>query len=129
MAMSTYGTLFLTGTIIGEINNISIGGVSVTAIDVSILTSTAKSYVAGFSDGGSITITMMATAVSQQVIQANTTTSSAYQINVGGTVATNPKINFNAFRQSQTFEAQPDGVVMTTLVLRTDGAVVVGIQP
>lgn len=128
MAMSTYGTLFLTGTIVGEISSISLGGVQVTAIDVSVLTSSSKSYVAGFSDGGSITITMMAAASTQQVIEANTATSTAYQINVGGTVVGNPKVNFNAFRQSQTFEAQPDGVIMTTLVLRTDGAVVVATQ-
>lgn len=125
MAMSTYGTLFSAGTIVGEIQTISFGGVSVTAIDVSILTTASKKYAAGFSDGGSITLTMMAAPAAQQQIEANSTTSSAYSIKFGTPATGNPQVNFNAFRQSQTFEAQPDGVIMTTLVLRTDGAVTV----
>ena len=126
--MSTYGTLFSTGTLVGEISNISLGGVSVTAIDVSVLTSAASQYAAGYADGGTVTITMMVAPQTQSAVQANTSTSVAYLIKLGGATVGKPSIGFNAFIQGQTFEAQPDGVLMSTLTLRIDGAVTIATQ-
>ena len=126
--MSTYGTLFSTGTLVGEISSISLGGVSVTAIDVSVLTSAASQYAAGYVDGGTVTITMMVAAQTQSSVQSNTSTSVAYLIKLGGAVVGKPSIGFNAFIQGQTFEATPDGVLMSTLTLRIDGAVSIATQ-
>jgi len=126
--MSTYGTLFSTGTLVGEISSISLGGVSVTSIDVSVLTSAASQYAAGYADGGTVTITMMVAAATQSSVQSNTTQSVAYLIKLGGAVAGKPSIGFNAFIQGQTFEATPDGVLMSTLTLRIDGAVTIATQ-
>ena len=128
-SMSTYGTFFSNGTIVGEISSISFGGVSATAIDVSILSSTASQYAAGYADGGTVTITMMVFPATQQQIQANDTVGAgSYAIKLGGAVVGKPSIGFNAYIQGLTFEAQPDGVLMATLTLRIDGVVSITTQ-
>jgi len=126
--MSTYGTLFSAGTLVGEISSISFGGVAVSAIDVSILSSAASQYAAGYADGGTVTITMIVAPATQSAVQSMTSSSVQYAIKLGGAVIGKPAIGFNAFIQGQTFEAQPDGVLMSTLTLRIDGVVTVTTQ-
>lgn len=128
MAMSAFGTIFSTGTLVGEITGITFGGITVSPIDVSVLTSAEKLYIAGFADGGTITVSMMAAAAAPSALASNTTTSVAYVIQFGGAGVTKPTVGFNAFIQSLTFEAQVDGVVMSTLTLRIDGAVTIANQ-
>ena len=128
MAMSAFGTIFSTGTLVGEITGITFGGITVTPIDVSVLTSADKLYIAGFSDGGSITVSMMAAPAAPSLLSSNTTTSVSYVIQFGGAGTTKPTVSFAAFIQSLTFEAQVDGVVMSTLTLRIDGAVTIANQ-
>lgn len=63
MALSSYATEFYAaGILIGEVTNISVGGSSLTEIDITSLTSTDKSYIMGAFDAGTITIDFFAPA-------------------------------------------------------------------
>jgi hypothetical protein len=63
MALSAYNTtLSIGGTTVGEVTNISVGGSSLTEIDITNLTSTDKSYIMGALEAGTLTIDFFAPA-------------------------------------------------------------------
>jgi len=63
MALSAYSTsLTVNGNTIGEVTNISVGGSSLTEIDITNLTSTDKSYIMGALEAGTLTIDFFAPA-------------------------------------------------------------------
>jgi len=125
MAISSYGTLFSTGSVAGEITNISFGGVTASAIDVTKLVDADKSYICGFADGGTVTVTCYCSAT-PTTIAKNTATTTSFMISLGGATSTYPTVSFSAYVQAVSFEAAVDAAVMVTYTLRISGAVTIG---
>ena len=63
MALSSYNTtLTIAAVTVGEVTNISVGGSSLTEIDITNLTSTDKAYIMGALEAGTLTIDFFAPA-------------------------------------------------------------------
>jgi hypothetical protein len=124
MAISSYGSTFTTGIgeIIGEITGISFGGISCAEIDVTALIDTAKKYVLGTKDGGTIEVTcnMNATAPSLPVSGDATTTSYVIRFGTAG-----PSVTFSGYIVSTKMEAGVDQAVQTTYTIRISGDVTI----
>jgi hypothetical protein len=125
MAISSYGTLFSTGSVVGEITNIRFGGVSASSIDVTKLVDADKSYICGFADGGTVTVTCYCNGA-PTAIAKNTATTTSFVVSLGGATSTYPTVSFSAYVQGVSFEAAVDAAVMVTYTLRISGAVTTG---
>lgn len=126
MAISSYSSTFTTGggTIIGEIQSISFSGVSAAEIDVTNLTSTAKAYVLGTMDGGTVDITCFTTNAAPTLPTSGATSPTSFVVRFGA-AANGVNVTFSAFVVSTALEASVDGAVQTTYSLRISGAVTV----
>ena len=124
MAISSTSTTFVSGVgeIIGEVTAISFGGISATAIDTTLLSSTTKSYVLGTTDGGTVEITcnMINTVPTMPV--SGDAVSTNYTVRFG---ATGPVVTFSGYISGTSFEASIDSQVITTYTIRITGAVTV----
>jgi hypothetical protein len=125
-------------TDIGDITGISISGITRTEIDVTALADTAKKYLMGTTDAGTIevqfnyddTLTVGTSLMVPGGANGTTleTVSLAYKIIVPcgytvGNVAMFQGITFNAFMQSFSVEAAVDTQLTGSLTLRIDGPI------
>ena len=126
MAFSAYGSTFTTGagSILGEITNISFGGITATQIDVTALTDTDKKYVVGFADGGTITVSCFTTAAVPSLPTSGNSSPTSFVITFGSAGAGRPIATFTAYLQNTVIEAAVDAAVTTTYTLRISGTVV-----
>lgn len=124
MAISAYSTTFVTGAgeIVGEITSISFSGVSATEIDVTSLTSTAKAYVLGTQDGGTVEITCFTTNAAPTLPTSGDTSPTSFSVRFG---AAGPTFAFTGYIVSTALEASVDGAVQTTYSIRITGATTV----
>lgn len=124
MAISAYSTSFTTGAgeIIGEITSISFSGISAAEIDVTNLTSTAKAYVLGTQDGGTVEITCFTTTSAPTLPTSGDTTASNFAVRFG---TAGPTVTFSGYIVSTALEASVDGAVQTTYSIRITGATTV----
>jgi len=124
MAISAYNTTFLNGAgeIIGEITSISFSGVSATEIDVTSLTSTAKAYVLGTQDGGTVEVACFTTNSAPTLPASGDTTPTSFQVRFG---QSGPTFAFQGYIVSTALEASVDGAVQTTYSIRITGGTTV----
>jgi hypothetical protein len=111
--------------VVGEITNISFGGVTASAIDVTKLVDADKAYICGFADGGTVTVTCYCSGA-PTAIAKNTATTTSFVVSLGGATSTYPTVSFSAYVQAVSFEAAVDAAVMVTYTLRISGAVTIG---
>ena len=119
MAISSFGTSFTTGSVTGEVTALSFSGISAAEIDVTTLASTAKTYVLGTSDGGTVEVTCnMTTAPSTPTSGDDDPTSFVIQFGEDG-----PSVTFDGYIQNVSMEAAVDSQVTCTYTIRITGAV------
>ena len=124
MAISSVGTVFTTGQggISGDVKSISFGGVSCTAIDVTLLSSTNKSYVLGMQDGGTVSISCFAKTSTDKpdLPLAGTNTLITFTVAFGPIVATQtrPTATFRGYLMSVTMGANIDEAVTCDYEIR-----------
>lgn len=124
MAISAFNTTFSVGSgdIVGEVTSISFSGVSAAEIDVTQLSDTAKKYVMGTMDGGTVEVTCFTTAAAPVLPTSGDTSPTAFVLRFG---ATGPTVGFSGYVQNTALEAAVDGAVQTTYTLRITGSVTV----
>jgi hypothetical protein len=121
MALSAYGTEFYAaGVLIGEVTSISVGGSSLTEIDITSLTSTDKAYIMGALESGTITVDFFAPsdfASIQSVIQpiSGVTTASVYNIYFAGAQLT---ATANGICTNLSISAEQDGAVQASSTIK-----------
>lgn len=122
MAISAYSTQFTTGSgdIIGEVTSISFSGISAAEIDVTYLASTAKQYVLGTMDGGTVEIQCFTTTTAPTLPVSGDGTPTPFVLRFG---AAGPSVTFSGYVQNVAFEAGVDGAVTHTYTLRITGSV------
>jgi len=141
MAFSAYNTRFinpttnaeLTATTVpvrGEIQSISFSGISAAEIDVTQLSSTAKQYILGTLDGGTVeVVAFMTTGANLQptLPTSGASTPTAMKVIFGNEDAGKDGVTvaFSAYVQNTTMEASVDGAVQVNYTLRISGDVVV----
>ena len=133
MAFSSYNSRITApatgaaGFLPGDITQISFSGFSAAEIDVTQLVSTAKVYIMGTNDPGTVTVTTMvnAAAANKPPVPISNGTAYAYTVYFGGSALTGLKFVFNAFLTGTTLEAAVDGAVMATYTLQITGTVTV----
>ena len=124
MAISSVGTIFTAGQagISGDIKSISFGGVSCTAIDVTLLSSTNKSYVLGMQDGGTVSISCFAKTGSDKpdLPLAGTNVLISFTVAFGPIVqsVTRPTASFRGYLMSVTMGANIDEAVTCDYEIR-----------
>jgi hypothetical protein len=125
MAISAYNTQFTTGAgdIVGEVTSISFSGISAAEIDVTNLASTAKSYVLGTMDGGTVEISCFMTAAAPTLPTSGDGAPTSYVLRFGSTGG--PTVSFTGYVQNTSFEAAVDGAVTTTYTIRLTGTVTI----
>ena len=123
MAISAYSTSFTTGAdIIGEVTSISLSGVSTAEIDVTQLSDTAKKYVMGTMDGGTVEVTCFTTTAAPTLPVSGDATPSSYVLRFG---SAGPTVTMTGYIQNTALEAAVDGAVQTTYTIRLTGNVTV----
>ena len=123
MAISAYSTSFTTGAdIIGEVTSISLSGVSTAEIDVTQLSDTAKTYVMGTMDGGTVEVTCFTPTAAPTLPVSGDATPSSYVLRFG---AAGPTVTMTGYIQNTALEAAVDGAVQTTYTIRLTGSVTV----
>jgi hypothetical protein len=133
MAFSSYNSRISSpatgqsGFLPGDITQISFSGFSAAEIDVTQLTSAAKSYIMGTNDPGTFTVTTMvnAAAANKPPVPVSNGTASSYTVYFGGASTTGLKFIFSAFLTGTALEAAVDGAVQATYTLQITGAVTV----
>jgi len=124
MAFSAFNTTFTTGSgdVVGEVNSISFSGVSTAEIDVTQLSDSAKKYVMGTLDGGTVEVSCFTTAAAPILPTNADAAPTSFVLRFG---ATGPTVTFSAYVQNTALEAAVDGAVQTTYTLRISGAVTI----
>ena len=120
MAISAYSTTFTAGTdFVGEVTSISFSGISAAEIDVTQLSDTAKKYVLGTMDGGTVEVTAFTTATAPTLPTSGDATPTSFTLRFG---ASGPTVGFTGYVSNTAFEAAVDGAVTTTYTCRITGA-------
>jgi hypothetical protein len=135
-AIKTQGTLFQRGdgatspegfTTIGEITGFTGPGGEATEIDVTHLGSTAKEFLMGLKDEGTVTLDMnyIVSDAQQQGLQTDRTnqTLRSFRIFVPDSASPANYIYFTAFVQGFSISAAPDSKYEGSVTLRVSGAV------
>jgi hypothetical protein len=141
MAISAYNSRFInpstnaeltptTQPVKGEIQTISFSGISAAEIDVTNLSSSAKAYVLGTMDGGTVEVTaFMSTGANLQptLPTSGASTPTDMKVIFGNADGGNDGVTlaFSAYVQNTAMEASVDGAVQVTYTLRISGAVTV----
>lgn len=126
MALSSYATeLYISGLLIGEVTGISVGGSSLTEIDITSLTSTDKSYIMGALEPGSLTVEMFAPSnfssfTAFLIPESGDSVASACQIVFSGGSLT---ASFNGISTSLSISAEQDGAVTASVTLKITTAI------
>lgn len=126
MALSSYNTvLTVGGSAVGEVTNISVGGSSLTEIDVTNLTSTDKAYIMGALEAGTLTIDFFAPAnyadFKTALVPAsgdNTPASFTLDFAGGNLVAT-----FDGIATNLSISAEQDGAVTASATVKLTSAI------
>jgi hypothetical protein len=126
MALSAYDTtLTVNGNTIGEITNISVGGSSLTEIDITNLTSTDKEYIMGALEAGTLTIDFFAPANwsgfdSTIVPASGDSVAAAFVITfAGGSL----DASFNGICTNLSISAEQDGAVTASATVKLTSAI------
>lgn len=126
MALSAYSTtLTVNGNTIGEITNISVGGSSLTEIDITNLTSTDKEYIMGALEAGTLTIDFFAPANwsgfdSNIVPASGDSVAAAFVITfAGGSL----DASFNGICTNLSISAEQDGAVTASATIKLTSAI------
>lgn len=126
MALSAYDTtLTVNGNSIGEITNISVGGSSLTEIDITNLTSTDKEYIMGALEAGTLTIDFFAPANwsgfdSNIVPASGDSVAAAFVITfAGGSL----DASFNGICTNLSISAEQDGAVTASATIKLTSAI------
>jgi|688.fasta_scaffold06220_11 hypothetical protein len=124
-ANSSYNTIIKKGaTTLGDITAISLSGITRTEIDVTALTDTAKTYLMGTVDSGTVEVSFNYDDTLDDYIPASAeTTSSSWSIVYQVGASKTQTVSFNAFIQSFSIEAGVDAALTGNLTLRIDGVV------
>jgi subtilisin family serine protease len=127
-ANSSYNTVIKKGaTTLGDITSISLSGITRTEIDVTALTDTAKTYLMGTVDSGTIEVSFNYDDTLDDYVPATgSSTSSAWSIVYQVGSSKTQTLSFNAFEQSFSIEAGVDAALTGNLTLRIDGVVTFG---
>jgi hypothetical protein len=126
MALSSYGTEFYAaGVLIGEVTSISVGGSSLTEIDITSLTSTDKEYIMGALESGNITVDFFAPAdfaSIQSVIQpiSGDTVASVFNSYFAGAQLT---ATANGICTNLSISAEQDGAVQASSTIKLTTAI------
>jgi hypothetical protein len=139
MAVSAYNTRFInpstnaeltpsTQPVKGEIQSISFSGVSAAEIDVTQLSSTAKQYVLGTMDGGTVEVTAFMTngaGLTPTLPSSGSASPTAMKVIFGNADAGKDGVTlaFDAYVSNTAMEAAVDGAVQVTYTLRISGPV------
>ena len=126
MALSAYNTtLSIGGTAVGEVTNISVGGSSLTEIDITNLTSTDKSYIMGALEAGTLTIDFFAPAnyadFKTALVPAsgdNTPASFSLEFAAGNLTA-----SFDGIATNLSISAEQDGAVTASATVKLTSAI------
>lgn len=141
MAFSAYNSRFINPTtnatltganqpVKGEIQSISFSGITAAEIDVTMLTSTAKTYVLGTMDGGTVEVTAFMTGgagVNPTLPVSGESSPTAMAVAFGNQDNGNDfvKVAFSAYVVNTAMEATVDSAVQVTYTLRISGAVTI----
>lgn len=126
MALSAYDTtLTVNGNTIGEVTNISVGGSSLTEIDITNLTSTDKSYIMGALEAGTLTIDFFAPANwsgfdSNIVPDSGDSVAAAFVISFAGSSL---DASFNGICTNLSISAEQDGAVTASATIKLTSAI------
>lgn len=126
MALSAYDTtLTVNGNSIGEVTNISVGGSSLTEIDITNLTSTDKEYIMGALEAGTLTIDFFAPAnwsgFDSNILPASgDSVAAAFVITfAGGSL----DASFNGICTNLSISAEQDGAVTASATVKLTSAI------
>jgi len=126
MALSAYDTsLTVNANAIGEVTNISVGGSSLTEIDITNLTSTDKSYIMGALEAGTLTIDFFAPANwsgfdSNIVPASGDSVAAAFVITfAGGSL----NASFSGICTNLSISAEQDGAVTASATVKLTSAI------
>lgn len=141
MAISAYNTRFInpstnaeltasTQPVKGEIQSISFSGISAAEIDVTALSDTAKQYVLGTMDGGTVEVTAFMTAgagLNPTLPSSGNSTPTAMKVIFGNADGGKDGVTlaFDGYVQNTAMEAAVDGAVSVTYTIRITGPVTV----
>jgi hypothetical protein len=126
MAIPSYSTtVSIGGTNVGEVTNISVGGSSLTEIDITNLTSTDKSYIMGALEAGTLTIDFFAPAnyadFSASLIPASgDATASSFSVLFGQGDLT---ASFDGICTNLSISAEQDGAVTASATVKLTSAI------
>jgi hypothetical protein len=126
MAIPSYSTtVSIGGTAVGEVTNISVGGSSLTEIDITNLTSTDKAYIMGALEAGTLTIDFFAPAnyadFSASLIPASgDATASSFSVLFGGGDLT---ASFDGICTNLSISAEQDGAVTASASVKLTTAI------
>lgn len=131
-AISSVGSGFITGSVIGSITAISFGGVSATEIDVTSIVSTFKEYVMGTVDGGTVDISVNLNAGALATMPtAGASTPTLFNLRLGAYNAVagqnSPALGFSAFIQKSSFDVGVDKQVTASYTLRISSLVTIAL--
>lgn len=123
--VSSYSSSFTTGasSVSGIITSISLGGISTAEIDITGLTDTAKSYIMGTKDGGTVEVSVIVdSSAVPDLPTSGATSATSFALRFG---ASGPTFTFSAFIQQCSVEASVDGAVTASYTLRISGDITV----
>jgi len=126
MALSSYNTTLTASLVnVGEVTNISVGGSSLTEIDITNLTSTDKSYIMGALEAGTLTIDFFAPAnyadfSSALVPASGDATASAFEISFAGSDLV---ASFSGICTNLSISAEQDGAVTASATVKLTTAI------
>jgi hypothetical protein len=126
MALSAYNTTLLIGaTTIAEVTNISVGGSSLTEIDITNLTSTNKEYIMGALEAGTLTIDFFAPANYADINAAlnpvgGDSTPTTYGIGFSAGVLS---ASFDGICTNLSISAEQDGAVTASATIKLTSAI------
>jgi hypothetical protein len=126
MALSSYNTIITVGgSAVGEVTNISVGGSSLTEIDITNLTSTDKAYIMGALEAGTLTIDFFAPAnyadFSAALVPASgDATASSFIIGFAGGVL---EAAFDGICTNLSISAEQDGAVTASASVKLTTAI------
>lgn len=126
MALSSYATeLYVGGVFVAEVTGVSVGGSSLTEIDITSLTATDKSYIMGSLEPGSLTVEMFAPSNfssfgSFLTPESGDSVPSACQLVFSGGSLT---ASFNAISTNLSISAEQDGAVTASVTLKLTTAI------
>ena len=126
MALSSYNTtLTIAAVTVGEVTNISVGGSSLTEIDITNLTSTDKAYIMGALEAGTLTIDFFAPSnyadfKTALVPASGDSTPASFSLEFA---AGNLTASFDGIATNLSISAEQDGAVTASATVKLTSAI------